>query len=136
MVQTGKLICSYSSEARTCKIQYNKSNGMFQELSLCEISTRLFKLSFDPYHCIERRWGATTEADLASCTDGIVKSNWYSAEQRLRKQIDRTYGKRMDFSLNELRRALPGSSLDQLPDIDVHKVLELKKLWDKVSLIE
>ena len=30
---------------------------------------RLFRLSFDPYHCVERRWGADG-AELATCRDG------------------------------------------------------------------
>ena len=58
-------------------------------------------MSFDPYECIERRWGARAE-ELAACTDDESKAHWYKAEQRLRNQIDRTYDVRMGFSLAQL----------------------------------
>ena len=66
-----------------------------------EARQRLFRLSFDPYACIEHRWGAAG-AEAASCHDGAIKRDWYEAEQRLRNQIDRTYEAQMDFSLREL----------------------------------
>jgi hypothetical protein len=63
---------------------------------------RLFDLSFDPYHCPERRWGARG-AEFETCTDDSEKDQWYSALRFLRYQAERTYDVRMDFALNELK---------------------------------
>ncbi len=72
-------------------------------------------MSFDPYHCVERRWGAAG-AELASCRDGALKRRWYDAEQKLRNQIDRTYETRMDFTLGELEAGRGG--VTAAPDTD------------------
>ena len=68
------------------------------QLGYEEVRRRMFLLSFDPYHCIERRWGATQPVEAMTCRDDATKSEWYAAEQALRNQIDRTYDARMDFS--------------------------------------
>jgi hypothetical protein len=89
-----------------------------------EIRRRMFLLSFDPYHCIERRWGATQPAEAMTCRDDPIKSEWYLAQQNLRNQIDRTYDARMDFSLNELKQGPgPGRGVGEPPDIDVRGYL-------------
>lgn len=113
----------YDSEAAACRISYKASNGDMRELGFNDVAARLFKLSFDPYHCIERRWGATNPAELATCKDGATKRKWYAAEQRLRNQIDRKYDLRMDFDLAGLRKAKPGSGVDAPPNIDVTDLL-------------
>jgi hypothetical protein len=83
----------------------------------------MFRLSFDPYHCIERRWGAGGP-ELATCHDAPVKSQWYEAEQNLRNQIDRTYEARMNFALDELKQGPgPGKGVAAPPDIDVRGYL-------------
>ena len=87
------------------------------------MARRLFALSFDPHHCAERRWGAQDAEELATCADGADKRAWYEAEQRLRNQPDRTYDVRMGFSLADLKKAVPGSGIDQPPGIDVLALL-------------
>lgn len=109
---------AYVDEAAACTIGYTKSDGKEQKLGFAEIARRLFKLSFDPHHCIELRWGASSD-ELATCADGADKKAWFEAEQRLRNQPDRTYDVRMGFSLADLERAVPGSGIDEPPDIDV-----------------
>src|SRR5262249_20243876 len=89
-----------------------------------EVMQRLFKLSFDPYNCIERRWGATSDDELASCADTSSKRRWYEAEQRLRNQVDRTYDARMDFTAGMLEDKAPGSGADTPPDVDVKAVID------------
>jgi hypothetical protein len=79
-------------------------------------------MSFDPYQCVERRWGAEG-AELASCRDGALKRRWYAAEQGLRNQIDRTYEARMDFPLEELESGGPGTGPTQPPDTDARGLL-------------
>jgi len=115
---------AYRDEAAACTIKYTKSDGTEKELSFEDIARRLFRLSFDPHHCVERRWGADSPDELGTCADGGVKQAWYDAEQRLRNQPDRTYDARMGFSLGELKRAVKDSGIDEPPDIDVLGLLD------------
>lgn len=113
----------YTGEANACMISYARSDGSEQRLSFVDVTRRLPYLSFDPYQCVERRWGARTPQELATCTDGQDKADWYAAEQRLRNQIDRTYDVRMNFTLADLRRRAPGSGVDDPPNVDVLELL-------------
>ncbi len=116
------LLKTYNSAVGFCHIQYRRSDGSLKALSFEEARQRLFAMSFDPYHCPERRWGASDAAELSTCRDGVDKQAWYEAEQNLRNQIERTYDARMDFSLDELRAKRPG--VDIAPDTDVRGYLE------------
>src|SRR5690606_18329321 len=86
------------------------------------MADRLFAMSFDPYHCIERRWGASG-AELASCPDGADKTRWYEAEQRLRNQIDRTYDTPMNFTVAQLESRPQGSGVDHPPPVDLKALI-------------
>ena len=96
---------------------------MAVSLAYEEARLRLFRMSFDPYHCVERRWGAAG-AEASSCRDGAAKRAWYEAEQRLRNQIDRTYDARMDFTVRDLEASAPGSGIDTAPDVDVKATID------------
>ncbi|MEO5667360.1 MAG: hypothetical protein ABIR96_04805 [Bdellovibrionota bacterium] len=109
---------SYAS----CPLSYKNSAGRDVALNLGDIQERLFDLSFDPYHCVEARWGARG-SELASCDDSSLKQAWYKAEQRLRNQMERTYENRMDFNLEELQRAVSGSGVDEAPPVDLRSLL-------------
>ena len=113
----------YSEETGACTITYMRSNGSEKRISFDEIAHRLFLLSFDPYHCIELRWGAHEAEELSTCPDGSDKRLWYEAEQRLRNQTGRTYDVLMGFSLGDLKRGAVGSGVDTPPDIDVSILL-------------
>ena len=113
----------YRSETEHCAITYTRSNGAQTRLTFRDVVERLFKLSFDPYQCPERRWGAASVQELSSCPDTAVKRTWYDAQQRLRNQIDRVYDARMDFTLAQLRRKPPGGGVDTPPDIDVEALI-------------
>ncbi len=117
------LLQTYDTEAAACTIVYARSDGSPVQLGYEEVRRRMFKLSFDPYHCIERRWGAIGP-ELATCRDELLKAAWYDAEQDLRNQIDRTYEARMDFGLDDLKQAPgPGKGVAVPPDIDVRAYL-------------
>jgi hypothetical protein len=76
-----------------CTARYVNSAGATVTLPLETVLDRLFALSFDPYQCVELRWGAPAgSAELATCADDATRRGWYRAEQRLRHQIDRNYG--------------------------------------------
>lgn len=120
----GDLLAAYDQEAATCSITYMRSNGAPFQLGYEEIRRRMFRLSFDPYHCIERRWGASDPAELASCRDDGYKTEWYAAEIYLRNQIERTYDARMDFGLVELKQGPgPGKGVAMPPDIDTRALV-------------
>lgn len=119
----GDLIATYDREASACKLTYSRTDGSQIALSYDEMRKRLFLMSFDPYQCVERRWGATDPQELATCRDGTNKLLWYSAEQNLRNQIDRTYEAEMDFTADELKTPGPGKGVAQPPDIDMRAYL-------------
>jgi hypothetical protein len=118
------LLKAFDQANNSCVITYKRSDGQAQNLNFEEVRRRLFLLSFDPYHCPERRWGATSPSELASCRDNQTKSAWYAAEQRLRNQMERTYGVRMDFSLEDLQRRVPASGVDYAPDVDTRAFIQ------------
>ncbi|MBS0275925.1 MAG: hypothetical protein JSR55_16430 [Proteobacteria bacterium] len=117
------MIAVYDREAAKCHIAYTRSDGSQVTLGYEDARRRLFRMSFDPYHCVERRWGATDAAELSTCRDGAVKQAWYAAEQNLRNQIDRTYEAQMDFTLDELRTPGPGKGVASPPDTDARAYL-------------
>jgi formylglycine-generating enzyme required for sulfatase activity len=119
----GDMLAAYDRESGQCSVAYRRSNGAPVTLSYEDARKRLFLISFDPYQCIERRWGATDAEELSSCRDGQVKRAWYQAEQNLRNQIDRTYDARMDFSLADLQTPGPGKGVPEPPDTDARAYL-------------
>ena len=120
----GDMLQAYDRAAATCAISYTRSDGSNISFSYEEARRRLFRLSFDPYQCVERRWGAQ-DAELSSCPDGAAKRAWYLAEQSLRNQIDRTYEAKMDWSLEGLRQG--GIGVREPPDIDARAYLVAQK---------
>jgi hypothetical protein len=120
----GDLLAAYDEEATACTLSYTKSDGMSVSFGYEEARERLFRISFDPYNCIELRWGAIDADKLKSCRDDANKRAWYEAEQNLRNQIERTYDARMDHDLRELQS--PGGSgkgVSSPPDTDVKRFL-------------
>ncbi|MEI9992217.1 MAG: hypothetical protein WDM86_19530 [Rhizomicrobium sp.] len=73
---------AYAQQSRACTITYLNSASRPVAMTFDDMLHRLFDLSFDPYHCVELRWGADGD-ERTSCTDGKAKQRWYEAEQRL-----------------------------------------------------
>jgi hypothetical protein len=117
------LIAAYDNRAAACKLSYTRSDGSQIYFTYEDARRRLFLMSFDPYQCIERRWGATDPHELATCKDAPIKQAWYAAEQYLRNQIDRTYDARMDFAIDDLQTPGPGRGVAAPPDIDARAYL-------------
>jgi len=115
----GDMLSSYQQVSNACRVSYKKTNGEYVQLTLDQVRERLFNLSFDPYHCVELRWGASSASELASCADDSTKRAWYAQERWLRNQIERRYDARMDFSLEELKGPMPGAGVATAPDIDI-----------------
>lgn len=66
-----------------CQITYAKSDGSRKTLRFSDVLVRLNKMSFDPYHCAEKRWGASG-AELATCRDRDAGNRWYEAQTLMR----------------------------------------------------
>ena len=118
------LIAAHEEEAAACSITYTRSDGTPKKLGYEEVKRRLFAMSFDPYHCVERRWGASDPAELATCADDKLKTAWYVAEARLRNQVVRTYGEPMGWGLAELQNDKLDIGIKEPPDVDAMKTLQ------------
>lgn len=122
------MLKSYLNGAENCKVNYINSDKKNVSLNLEQIRKRLFELSFDPYMCVELRWGATTPDELKSCKDNTTKLEWHKALKWLRYQTDRKYDARMDYTAKELIQApLPNVGVQNPPDIDIIKLLSASK---------
>lgn len=84
-------LLKYDELSQKFCIAYTNSAGNRIILNFAEINRRLFDLSFDPYHSIEYRWGASGQ-ELATANDGETKRKFYDLERRLRNQLERVYG--------------------------------------------
>jgi hypothetical protein len=116
------MLATYDQHVALCHVSYTRTDGSQVTMGYEDARRRLFRMSFDPYQCIERRWGADG-AELSTCHDGPNKQAWYAAEQNLRNQIDRTYEAQMDFTLDELRIPGPGKGVATPPDTDARGYL-------------
>ena len=121
------LIAAYDEESQKCVTTYVRSNGARVSMTLHDIIGRIYDLSFDPYQCIERRWGARDPEELSSCRDTPDKTAWYKAERFLRNQIDRTYDVQMSYTPAELEAGphgpFTGRGVVEGPDLDVRAML-------------
>ncbi|HWD50577.1 MAG TPA: hypothetical protein VG309_11660 [Rhizomicrobium sp.] len=128
------LIATYDGEASKCRISYTRTDGSQVSFGFAEAIKRLFRMSFDPYQCVERRWGASDAAELSTCHDGANKQAWYAAEQNLRNQLDRTYDAQMDFTLEELGTPGAGKGVPAPPDVDTRGYLGRLAAGEQASL--
>lgn len=123
----GDLLTAWHEQNAACDISYANSAGQVVKLTIENIMNRLYDLSFDPYHCIERRWGARGD-ELATCRDGEVKTRWYEAQRFLRNQIDRTYDVDMGYTPDDLERGpwglRTGRGVELGPEVNVRDMLE------------
>lgn len=71
---------------RNCPLSYKKSNGATQQLKFSQVLARLNRLSFDPYHCPEKRWGASGD-ELSSCRDTDTGDHWYKGQAAMRNTV-------------------------------------------------
>lgn len=111
------------SQSKACQFKYTNSNGEEKNFGYADVAERLFDLSFDPYHCIELRWGAQSKEELASCQDDTNKLDWYKAEQGLRNQTERTYDQKMNFDSTGTQKNL---GVANAPNVDLWDLLKSK----------
>lgn len=99
----GDMLRAYEEASANCQMSYKKSDGRTQSLTFNDFVERLYAMSFDPYHCVEQRMGATSGTELASCNQSSTKDAWYKAEQTIRNSLNRPYETKMGWSLQELQ---------------------------------
>ncbi|MCK5884726.1 MAG: hypothetical protein KAG61_13630 [Bacteriovoracaceae bacterium] len=87
----------YIEKASSCIINFTGSDNTQLSYSLDDAITNLFKLSFDPYHSIELRWGIVPE-------DSKDIDPWYIAEKNLRRKVERDYSVSTNYGLRELKK--------------------------------
>ena len=114
---------AYAAQSEQCTITYLSTDKKPVHMSFDDMMRRLFKMSFDPFHCVELRWGAEGD-ERSSCPDGKAKLKWYEAEQRLRNQPDRTYDAQMGFDLDALGRHVKWSGIDDPPPVDIKALID------------
>ena len=122
-----ELIAVFDQVANSCKVTYVDSRGAERSFNLVEAIKRAHLMSFDPYLCPERRFGATSPAELATCTDTPDKAEWYALQQFLRNRIEKTPNEPMGWSLQDLR-SMPGAgTVDPklVERLDVRRQIEL-----------
>jgi hypothetical protein len=90
--RAAQLLGIWNQHQATCRLEYKNSNHASVPFTLNDVQSRLFDLSFDPYHCTEMRWGAypTNMAEYASCnTQSDAHTKRFKDEKSLRNMIDR-----------------------------------------------
>jgi hypothetical protein len=117
---------TYVREAERCLIVYRNSVDEKVVLKLPELTRRLFALSFSPYDCVERRWGATSAGELATCANPPDKERWYAALQPLRNQLERAYSARMGFTVQELEAGAAGQP--KAPDVNLLELIQAARI--------
>jgi hypothetical protein len=78
------LLAAYDRESQACTITILSSDKRPIPLSFDDVSHRLFAMSFDPYNCVELRWGG----DGMGCPDQAGKRRYYALEEQARRVID------------------------------------------------
>lgn len=73
----------------TCAISYKNSIGKTVKLTFNTVTSRLNRMSFDPYMCPEKTWGASGD-ELATCRDGDPGNLWYNGQKYMRNTVGKT----------------------------------------------
>ena len=100
------LLAAYDRESRACTITILTSDKHPLALSFDQLSRRLWAMSFDPYNCVELRWGK----DSPACPDQAGKHRWYQAEEQARHVTDPDTGAMAgpaDADIRDLIAAMP-----------------------------
>jgi len=117
------LLNAYDAESANCQIQYKNSVGQAVSLNLEQVRARIFKLSFSPYDCVERRWGAEG-AELSACSEDLEKREWYQGLQQLRNHTERDTEAKMNYTRSEYQKIIPGVGLELPTEVDVREHLQ------------
>lgn len=117
---------TWNEIASACTISYRNSAGKDVSFNLTEAIKRSPYMSFDPYLCPERRFGAQDANELASCTDTLDKADWHARTQFLRNKMIKNNLEPMGWSLSQLLTIENAAQVDSqmVEKLDVLKSIE------------
>ena len=119
-----EIAAAWNQTADSCVIGYKNSAGAEVQFTLREAIRRTPYMDFNPYLCPERRFGASSVQELATCTDTPDKTQWYLAQQFLRNRTEKTPNEIMGWSLPELQQqASPAVDPKLLEAIDIDRAI-------------
>lgn len=94
----------YGEISRSCEITYKSSGGKDVRLPFEVALSRLSRMSFDPYMCVERRWGAAYRSEMKDCVSEGQEAEFHRLTQFLRNRTERDASEMMGYTLSELKR--------------------------------
>jgi hypothetical protein len=87
------LLEAYDRQSGECAVTYLSSDKHPVTLHFDDIARRLFAMSFDPYNCVELRWGDDgLNNGSGGCPDQAGKRRYYAMQERQRHEVDRDGG--------------------------------------------
>ena len=124
-VMKSQLLSALSEVGNSCIISYQNSRNAEVSFNLLEAIKRAPYMSFDPYLCPERRFGASNASELSTCTDTADKTEWYQYEQFLRNRTEKTPGEAMGWGLQELKQQKDSSNVSSklINGLDIEKAI-------------
>jgi hypothetical protein len=114
------LLAAYDAQSQACDLTYLSTDKRPVPLHLGDIAARVYAMSYDPYDCIELRWGADG-VERKSCSNGEKKMRWYAAQQRFRQMQSRDFFAGYDLEALERKAAKP---MPPPPPVDVRTLIE------------
>ncbi len=114
------LLKAYDAQSEACTIAYLNSAKRPVPMTFDDMLHRVYAMSFDPYDCIELRWGASGE-ERESCPQSEMKLRWYEAEQRLRNDPRRVTS--VAYDIDDLEHAAAKHLGDDPPPVDVRGLI-------------
>jgi hypothetical protein len=118
----GELIAAFKSAANACSISYKNSLGAPVKLNLIQLASRSNLMSFDPYMCVELRWGATG-SELATCNSSAEKKEIYKLTQFLRNNNVKDEAAVHGYTLQTLRQLDTSGKVSNAPRASEYNIL-------------
>lgn len=116
------IIKTYLDATMSCQVRYKNSVGKTIKVGLETLLGRMTQMSYDPYACPERRWGATGEAELSSCADSQEKAEWHMLQQFMRNATEKDTAGVHGWSLAQLAALNETKQVDNKPQDERYKI--------------
>lgn len=123
------IIKTYLDVVTSCQVRYKNSVGKTIKVGLEVLLGRMTQLSYDPYACPERRWGATGEGELSSCADDQEKTEWHLLQQFMRNATEKDTAGVHGWSLADL------ATLNETKQVDNKAQDERYKIGPKLQAL-
>ena len=121
-LQEGSARRPMTQQSEACTITYLNSAQQPVPMTFDDMMHRLFAMSFDPYHCVELRWGASGD-ERDTCADG-KKLRWYDAEQRLSNSARPHLRHQHGLRSRRPDRHVKGTGIDTPPPVDIKSLID------------